>query len=321
LLVEWTYGLGRTMAFTSDAKNRWASNWIVWENYSKFWSQAVRSVLRTVPRSPYAVQTQIEGGKGKVTIDAIDENGKFIHTLQFQGSVTSPQGKKQVLGFRQVGPGRYEAEFEAGAVGIYSVTGTFEGAHGEKGYLSQGVPLSYAAEYRDLKFNLSLLSQLHERTNGRRLQLDTPVYAALPRSAGVSMPLWPYLLMLVLALFPVDVFIRRVALDWTAIGRNLRARMKREPRPAKEAEVPAAIQQLARAKQEVRAEQLKPVDSPVDLGDASGPSKPAPEAPAAKPAARPPEIKPVTEEKKPEQGAYLNRLLDAKKKSREKPKE
>lgn len=321
LLVEWTYGLGRTMAFTSDAKNRWASSWVAWENYSKFWSQAVRSVLRTVPRSPYAVQTQIEGGKGKVTIDAIDENGKFIHTLQFQGSVTSPAGKKQVLGFRQVGPGRYEAEFEAGAVGIYSVTGTFEGAHGEKGYLSQGVPLSYAAEYRDLKFNLSLLSQLHERTNGRRLALDTPVYAPFKSSAGVSMPLWPYLLMFVLALFPIDVFIRRVALDWTAIGRNLRARMKREPKPAKEAEVPAAIQQLARAKQEVRAEQLKPVDTPVDLGDPTGPAKPAPAAPAAKPAAKPAESKPAPPEKKPEQGAYLNRLLDAKKKSREKPKE
>jgi uncharacterized membrane protein len=62
--VEWTYGLGRTMAFTSDAKNRWARDWVGWENYRKFWSQAVRSVLRTVPRSPYAVQTGDRGRQG-----------------------------------------------------------------------------------------------------------------------------------------------------------------------------------------------------------------------------------------------------------------
>jgi uncharacterized membrane protein len=316
LLVEWTYGLGRTMAFTSDAKNRWASSWVGWENYRKFWSQAVRSVLRTVPRSPYAVHTEIEGGKGKVIIDAIDDQGKFIHTLQFQGSVTTPQGKKIPLGFRQVGPGRYESEFEAGGVGIYSVTGTFEGAHGEKGYLSQGVPLSYAAEYRDLKFNPSLLNQLHERTGGRRLGLDTPVYAPLKNSAGISMPLWPYLLMLVLALFPVDIFIRRVAVDWAEIGRKLRPAPRAAARKA--ADVPAAIQQLARAKQEVRAEQLTPVEGPVDLGDIAGAVKP--DAPVARPAA---ESTPAAapQPKPAEAGGYLNRLLDAKKKSQQKPKE
>jgi uncharacterized membrane protein len=316
LLVEWTYGLGRTMAFTSDAKKRWGRSWVAWDNYRKFWSQAVRSVLRTVPRSPYSVQTEIEGGKGKVIVDAIDDQGKFIHTLQFQGSVTTPTGKKQGLGFRQVGPGRYEAEFEAGPVGIYSVTGTFEGAHGEKGYLSQGVPLSYAAEYRDLKYNPSLLNQLHERTKGRRLALDTPVYVPLPTSAGISMPLWPWLLMLVLALFPVDIFIRRVAVDWGALAAAAGRKLRGKPRPAKAAEVPAAIQQLARAKQEVRAEQLTPVDGPVDLGELAGAAKPP--ASAEAPAAAPPPPKPA-EPKPPEPGAgYLDRLLDAKKKSKPK---
>jgi uncharacterized membrane protein len=319
LLVEWTYGLGRTMAFTSDAKNRWARDWVGWENYRKFWSQAVRSVLRTVPRSPYAVQTEIDGGKGRVIVDAIDDQGKFIHTLQFQGSVTTPAGKKQGLSFRQVGPGRYEAEFEAGAVGIYAVTGTFEGAHGEKGFLSQGVPLSYAAEYRDLKYNPTLLNQLHERTGGRRLAPETPLYAPLSKSAGVSMPLWPYLLMLVLALFPVDIFIRRVAVDWGALAAAAGRKLRGRPRPAKAAEVPAAIQQLARAKQEVRAEQLTPVDGPVDLGELAGAPKPEPAPAAPKPAAAP--APPTPSEAKPAEsggGGYLDRLLDAKKKSKPK---
>src|SRR4029450_6972697 len=108
-----------------------------------------------------------------------------VRGLRRRGLVAPPAGQELPLGSRQVGPGRYEAEFEASGVGIYSVTGTFEGSHGEKGYLSQGVPLSYAAEYRALKFNPSLLNQLHERTGGRRLGLETPVYAPLSRSAGI----------------------------------------------------------------------------------------------------------------------------------------
>lgn len=315
LLVEWIYGLGKTLAWTSDAKSRWAKDWVSWAKYRKFWSQAVRSVLRTVPRAPYTLQTEIEGGKGKVTIDAVDEQGKFVHTLQFSGSVTSPEGEKAGLAFRQVGPGRYEAQFDATAVGVYSITGSYEGPQGQKGYISQGVPLSYAAEFRDLKTNVSLLTQLHERTGGRKLALESKVYEPMSRSAGVAMPLWPYLLMALLALFPLDVFIRRVAVDWGEVMRKWARKLKPRASAARPAEVPAAIAQLARAKQEVRAVQLAPSSQPVEL-DAPPGARPA-AAPAAPAAAAPPKPPAETKREK-EANAYLDRLLAAKKKSQSK---
>ena len=46
LLAWWRYGLGMTTAFTSDAKSRWAAEWITWEGYSKFWTQVVRQTMR-----------------------------------------------------------------------------------------------------------------------------------------------------------------------------------------------------------------------------------------------------------------------------------
>ena len=33
LLVRWQYGLGRAAVFTSDAKNRWAVNWVAWPGF------------------------------------------------------------------------------------------------------------------------------------------------------------------------------------------------------------------------------------------------------------------------------------------------
>src|SRR5262249_11574892 len=42
LLSWWRYGLGMTAAFTSDAKARWAAEWLTWPGYSKFWAQVVR---------------------------------------------------------------------------------------------------------------------------------------------------------------------------------------------------------------------------------------------------------------------------------------
>src|SRR5688572_19066121 len=42
LLAHWQYGLGRAVAFTSDAKAKWATDWIGWEKFQQFWSQVAQ---------------------------------------------------------------------------------------------------------------------------------------------------------------------------------------------------------------------------------------------------------------------------------------
>ena len=46
VLAHWTYGLGRSVAFTSDAGRRWAKAWPDWQSYAAFWSQVVRWAMR-----------------------------------------------------------------------------------------------------------------------------------------------------------------------------------------------------------------------------------------------------------------------------------
>ena len=45
LLVRWQYGLGRAAVFTSDAKNRWAANWVTWPGFDKLWANIFRDLL------------------------------------------------------------------------------------------------------------------------------------------------------------------------------------------------------------------------------------------------------------------------------------
>src|SRR2546425_1262274 len=42
VLATWRYGLGRSMAFTSDDKKHWAVQWLPWSGYGQFWAQAGR---------------------------------------------------------------------------------------------------------------------------------------------------------------------------------------------------------------------------------------------------------------------------------------
>ena len=41
LLAQWQYGLGRAVAWTSDLKGQWASEWVQWDNFDAFAAQLV----------------------------------------------------------------------------------------------------------------------------------------------------------------------------------------------------------------------------------------------------------------------------------------
>jgi uncharacterized membrane protein len=47
LLANWSIGLGKCVAYTSDSTSRWGRDWVAWNGYAKFWSQIVRWVSRT----------------------------------------------------------------------------------------------------------------------------------------------------------------------------------------------------------------------------------------------------------------------------------
>ncbi|MDH7602066.1 MAG: VWA domain-containing protein, partial [Armatimonadota bacterium] len=53
IFAAWQYGLGKSIAFTSDCKARWAARWLSWPGYKKMWSQTIRSILRKSSSSTY----------------------------------------------------------------------------------------------------------------------------------------------------------------------------------------------------------------------------------------------------------------------------
>ena len=53
LLTRWQYGLGRAAVFTSDAKNRWAANWVTWPGFDRLWTNIFRDLL------PHAASSEV----------------------------------------------------------------------------------------------------------------------------------------------------------------------------------------------------------------------------------------------------------------------
>ena len=90
ILAYWHYGLGKAVAFTSDARNIWDRDWAQSDTYLKFWEQVVDWALRAVETGRMIMTTEYRDGKVKVLVDARDENNHPLTDLTLQGGVTSP---------------------------------------------------------------------------------------------------------------------------------------------------------------------------------------------------------------------------------------
>ena len=337
ILAHWNYGLGRSVAFTSDAGRRWTSAWVDWEGYAAFWSQLVRWSMRPVDTRNLSLTVRREEGKLKIVVDALGKENEFLNFLQMQASVLSPDLSAQRVSLKQMAPGRYEGTVEAAeASGNYFVNLGYSGEGGIKGIVTSGISVPYSDEYRELKSNPTILDTIASITNGnvlawkKRPEGDVDLKRTLDatdafRRDAFTMPprgfspLWPNLLWLASCLFLGDVAVRRVAPDFTRMRRSLIDSWKRfrgeeieppveymEKLKGRKAEVD---QQMNRSYTSTRFEAPTILSgSPLDEPELGGSQT----APRTRPG---PTDRPAPEAPKPTQADnYTNRLLQAKKK-------
>jgi Ca-activated chloride channel homolog len=230
LLATWRYGLGRSAAFTSDAKAKWSLLWLRWREFNKFWAQLVRWTLRSGVRSDTVATVERHDGVGEVTVEAIDPKGEFINFLDAEVGVVTPERERTVIGLEQVAPGRYRGRFPAPQEGVYLVG--MSQRRGERMVGSQlaGLVVPYAQELRDLGVDETLLREVAELTGGGALTQPREAFLQGRRRSRIEIDIWPWLVGFVALMFVPELAVRRVGPDlfgWVA-GRSRRRRAEGE---------------------------------------------------------------------------------------------
>jgi uncharacterized membrane protein len=212
LLAAWSYGLGRSVAFTSDLSGRWGRDWVRWEEFGKFASQMVKWAQRKESPQNYDAHVSQKGGEGTFSIDVTDDLNQFVNNLDLKIKVLPPSKNDQTIALHQVAPGRYTGFFPAKERGEYylSLFGTEEKGFSPPQHFGFGVP--YSEEFTGKEVNHNLLKRLATITKGRVLKLkDVPVdlFRAHSDKKEFGRPLWPFLALLSLVLLVVDVCVRK----------------------------------------------------------------------------------------------------------------
>ncbi len=220
LLAHWQYGLGRAVAFTSDAKAKWASDWIGWAKYKQFWSQTAQWSLRRVENADFTSEISVDKGEGVLSVEAVDDQGNYRNFLNLQSVVVSPKGDRQIVRLEQTGPGRYEVHFPTREVGPYLLN-LMDVKDGQvRGSQVLGASVNYSPEFAASEPNRSLLQRIAETGEGKVLALPKPG-AGLTENPFLHdrkktfqpRDFWEWLLKLAVILFTLDVAVRRIQLD------------------------------------------------------------------------------------------------------------
>lgn len=303
ILATWQYGLGRSVAFTSDATGRWGRDWVSWPGYASFWAQTVRSTLGDSSNTALEMKVALDDTtkKAHVTLDARSRSGGFLNGYQIKANVVGPDGKAQAVTLRQIAPGRYETFFDPNEQGVYLLRfdGQPEnGVAGQSFAQTNGWTLSYSPEYRRIESDPDLLLRLAALTGGKLATANpAEIFTHDLQATGAATPLWPWLLLTAALLLPLDVASRRLILtrhDWVRFGEALRERLRRQPGEAVPAAQTQRMSALRQAKERTR-EEYKPAPGP---GPVIVNPRPAPKDPVQ---INPVEAaRPVSQEPKPE---------------------
>ncbi len=229
LLAWWRYGLGMSVAFTSDAKARWAAEWLTWPQFGQFWAQVVRHALRKSEARGSLVLVERKGRKAVVSIDAIEQpSGKFLNKAFTELTLVDPALSTHKILMPQVAPGRYQAEVDTPRQGTYQLMFSQTKDTQLVGRQTRGLAVGYPDELRLRPTNTDLLKAIAATTGGRYEAPPEAAFAAPERTAPRAVPLWPYLATAAAFLFVLDVALRRV--DLTLLGAR-----RRIPLPARTA--------------------------------------------------------------------------------------
>lgn len=315
LLAAWQYGLGRSVAWTSDATGRWGREWVQWSGFPTFWAQAVRWTIDPGRDSSVETNVTLHADSARLTVDA-RTNGGFLNGAIMTANVVAPDGAVKNLALTQVAPGRYAADFAPDQEGAYFIRVAGESTDGESvvGQTS-GWVLGYSPEFQQLGAEPDRLLALAEIGGGRDVTEGiTAVFGERLTGERTTRPVWNWLALVAVLLLPFDVAARRLVLtrrDWERVWAATGGRLRQEaPRPE------AQTEQVARLFEAKRRAAIPPAST--ERQTTASAEQPIPGAASAPPDATKPSSRPTPQPAPPPAtppagtGSLASRLLDKK---------
>lgn len=229
ILAQWQYGLGTTIAFTSDSSGAWAGDWARWEEWRKFWQTAIAEMLPSYHEVAYDIQSQ---GNGNYLITDSSNEAAFLNIAAVNERGENLPMETEVLSATKV---RVTVDSDPGLI-FFSI------ANKEQQIYQSGIHVPYGDEYAAKPTNTALLEKMAELGNGKVLEDPKEAFRPFTQQGFESKSIAHWLLLMAMLMFFADITLRRFG---GAIIPNFKQKKETQAEPV-ETNVGKVLKQMKR---------------------------------------------------------------------------
>ncbi|MFN7252686.1 MAG: VWA domain-containing protein [Anaerobacillus sp.] len=200
VLSRWQYGLGKTVAWTSDVEGVWSGQWAAWENWASLWNDVVTWTFPADVQDPFEVSQKREGTTSVLTFTTEENQSRPL-----AATIVNETGQVIDSNIRMTAPGEYEVSFD-GDEGMHYVQLT---DLQQSPVFQTGITVAYPEEYRMKPTNESFLEALSSVGGGSTLDHAADAFRPLVERPISRQPIAHLLILFAFLLFFLEVALRR----------------------------------------------------------------------------------------------------------------
>ncbi len=203
ILVAWQYGLGHSVAWTSDVTGEWTSGYVGTDDFPALWKRILDYSCGNADMGDDNVTLKVKGGSTYISYEAKDYSEKTT----VQASFTRPDGTQGEAILYSTAPGKYESVVETDDIGLYN----FTVRKLENGELSSTITSAAAVQYSDeYKYNIDSKSfEKFADAYGRMITADENIWRNRRTSSREKKDLSTFFLILMVLWLLADIAGRR----------------------------------------------------------------------------------------------------------------
>ncbi len=218
ILAEWQYGLGKSVAWTSDLNGGWSSDYLNTQQGIDFIKNMIEWTFPRASSEKIVFESINNGDEEEIIVTNVDDFDEGLSTI---ATIITPNLESFDIKLSPSKPGEYRGTFPVSNKGVYIVK-INQSKDGEIVNTSNyAITSNYSKEY-DITATNNKLELLKNKSGGKFIANPSEVFTKdLDRVYG-NRELYPILLSIALILFIIDIAIRRLNLG------HIRFKQKKE---------------------------------------------------------------------------------------------
>ncbi|QUI23113.1 VWA domain-containing protein [Vallitalea pronyensis] len=221
ILVSWQYGLGKTVAWTSDLSGQWSREYNAWGRNHILWQNIIHYTIENYSREPIELESTLKDGEVEVTLTTSGEDDQLLDTSV---QVQTPSNKNITLNLEPVRKGVYRGRFLPDEIGSYMLKGVQKDEEQVLATGLGGITVPYSEEYKVAK--ATTFKHFVDQVGGAYIQRAEDVFGPLDHPVKSKKSVVNGLLIMAMIIWIVDIAMRRLNV-MTKLQRRIVAPMSR----------------------------------------------------------------------------------------------